>query len=142
MTVSDLPALNACLNGTSAILLTIGYIQIRKQRQIAHRNCMIGAFVVSTVFLCSYVYYHTHTGHTTFVEPAWFKKYYLVLLVSHVLLAFVIVPLILVTLFLAWKKRFESHRRIARWTWPAWMYVSVTGVVIYLILYQIFPQAK
>jgi uncharacterized membrane protein YozB (DUF420 family) len=142
MTVSDLPLLNACLNGTSAILLTLGYIQIKKQRQIAHRNCMIGAFVVSTLFLISYVYYHTHTGHTTFTNPAWFRKFYLILLASHVLLAFIIVPLVLTTLFFAWKQRFESHKKIARWTWPIWMYVSITGVVIYLILYQIFPQAR
>jgi putative membrane protein len=142
MTISDLPLLNACLNGASAVLLTIGYIQIKKQRQTAHRNCMIGAFATSTLFLASYLYYHYHARRTVFVDPAWFKPIYLTILLTHTILAVVIVPMIFTTLWRAYKKQWERHKAIARWTWPIWMYVSVTGVVIYLILYQIFPQAR
>ena len=142
MTLSDLPLLNACLNATSAILLTIGYIQIKNQRQIAHRNCMIGAFTTSTLFLISYLYYHAHAKTTHFVDPAWFRPIYLTILLTHTLLAAVIVPMVLITLSRALKQRFDRHKAIARWTWPIWMYVSVTGVVIYLILYQIFPQPR
>ena len=142
MTLADLPLLKACLNGTSAILLTIGYIQVRKQRQIAHRNCMIGAFSASTLFLISYLYYHAHAKTTHFVDPAWFRPIYLTILLTHTLLAAVIVPMVLITLCRALKQRFDRHKAIARWTWPIWMYVSVTGVVIYVILYQIFPQRR
>lgn len=142
MQLSGLPLLNACLNFTSAVLLTIGYIQIRKQRQIAHRNCMIGAFVTSGLFLVSYLYYHAHVSTTHFVEPAWFRPIYLTILLTHTILAAVIVPMIFITLSRALKQRFDKHKRIARWTWPIWMYVSVTGVIIYLILYQIFPQNR
>jgi uncharacterized membrane protein YozB (DUF420 family) len=142
MTLSDLPLLNACLNATSAILLTIGYVQIKKQRQIAHRNCMIGAFSASTLFLISYLYYHAHAKTTHFVDPAWFRPIYLAILLTHTLLAAVIVPMVLITLSRALKQRFDRHKAIARWTWPIWMYVSITGVVIYLILYQIFPQPR
>jgi putative membrane protein len=142
MTLAELPLLNACLNATSAILLTIGYIQIKSQRQIAHRNCMIGAFITSTLFLISYLYYHAHVKTTHFVDPAWFRPIYLTILLTHTVLAVAIVPLVLVTLSRALKQRFDRHKAIARWTWPIWMYVSVTGVVIYLILYQIFPQAR
>lgn len=142
MTISDLPLLNACLNGTSAILLTIGYIQIKKQRQTAHRNCMVAAFITSTLFLISYLYYHYHAKTTRFLEPQWFRPIYLTILLTHTVLATIIVPMVLVTFWRAIKQQWESHIRIARWTWPIWMYVSVTGVVIYLILYQIFPQAR
>ena len=142
MTLSDLPLLNACLNGTSAILLTIGYVQIKKQSQIAHRNCMIGAFITSTLFLASYLYYHAHAKTTRFVDPAWFRPIYLTILLTHTLLAVAIVPMVFITFSRALKQRFDRHKAIARWTWPIWMYVSVTGVVIYLILYQIFPQTR
>ena len=142
MSISDLPLLNACLNGTSAILLTIGYIQIKKQRQTAHRNCMIGAFVTSTLFLISYLYYHYHAKTTRFLEPQWFRPIYLTILLTHTLLAVVIVPMVFITFWRAIKQQWDRHKRIARLTWPIWMYVSVTGVVIYLILYQIFPQAR
>jgi putative membrane protein len=142
MTLSDLPLLNACLNATSAILLSFGYIHIRRERQAAHRNCMIAAFITSTLFLISYLYYHYHARTTHFVNPSWFRPFYLTLLLTHTLLAVIIVPLIFVTFSRAFKQRFERHKAIARWTWPLWMYVSVTGVIIYLILYQIFPQPK
>ena len=140
MSISDLPAVNACLNSLSALFLTAGFIFIRRKNIPAHRNCMISAFVTSTVFLICYLVYHAYAGRTTFKDPAWFRPIYLTILLTHTVLAVVIVPLILMTLSRALKQRFELHKKIARWTWPIWMYVSVTGVVIYLLLYQIFPQ--
>lgn len=140
MSLSDLPLLNACLNSASAVFLSIGYYFIRRKNQTAHRNCMIGALVCSTLFLASYLYYHAHAGRTTFQDPQWFRPVYLFILLTHTVLAAVIVPMALGTVTLAFMRRFETHRKIARWTWPIWMYVSVTGVVIYLLLYQIFPQ--
>lgn len=141
MSISDLPALNACLNSLSTILLTIGYVMIRRKRQDAHRNCMVGALITSTLFLASYLYYHYHAGaRTVFKNPEWFRPIYLVILLTHTVLAAIIVPLVFMTVIPALRKRFDRHRKIARWTWPIWMYVSVTGVVIYLLLYQIFPQ--
>jgi putative membrane protein len=140
MGVSDLPAVNACLNSASTILLTTGYILIRRKRQNAHRNCMIGALVTSTLFLACYLYYHAHAGRTVFANPAWFKPIYLTILLTHTVLAVVIVPMIVLTVVPALRQRFDRHRKIARWTWPLWMYVSVTGVIIYFLLYQIFPQ--
>lgn len=141
MTIHDLPAINASLNGLSAVFLTLGFIFIKRGNKTAHRNCMIAAFATSVVFLGCYLTYHalSHTV-TRFVEPAWFRPIYLVILLTHTVLAMVIVPLILMTLWRAKKGNFEAHKKIARWTWPLWLYVSVTGVVIYLLLYQIFPQ--
>lgn len=141
MNLSDLPAINACLNSLSAILLAVGYRFIRRKNILAHRNCMIGAFLVSTIFLISYVVYHFNAGRTVFKDPAWFRPIYLTILLTHTVLAVAIVPMVLITLSRALKQRFDRHRRIARWTWPLWMYVSVTGVIIYLLLYQIFPQS-
>ena len=140
MNLSDLPAVNACLNGLSAVFLTAGYVFIKRKNQRAHRNCMVSAFVTSTVFLICYLIYHFNAGRTVFKKPEWFRPVYLTILISHTLLAVAIVPLVLVTLRRAIKQRFELHKKIARWTWPIWMYVSVTGVLIYLLLYQIFPQ--
>lgn len=142
MSVSDLPAVNASLNFMSAVLLTIGYVHIRKGRQNAHKNCMIAAFCTSTLFLACYLYYHFHAKATHFEEPAWFKPIYLTILLTHTVLAMAVVPMVFMTFNRALKQRYELHKKIARWTWPIWMYVSVTGVVIYLILYQIFPQAR
>ena len=146
MSPADLPIVNACLNGLSAIFLTVGFYFIRVKNQIAHRNCMIAAFVTSTLFLACYLTYHgylayyLHRGPTIFKDPGWFRPIYLALLLTHTVLAIVIVPMVLITLSRALKQRFDLHRKIARWTWPLWMYVSVTGVIIYLLLYQIFPQ--
>ncbi len=140
MTLSDLPAVNATLNTSSAILLTLGYIFIRRKKITAHRNCMIAAFCTSIVFLTCYLIYHFNVGRTTFTNPSWFRPIYLVILLTHTILAVVIVQMILITLNRALKARYELHKKIARWTWPLWMYVSVTGVVIYFLLYQIFPQ--
>src|SRR5687768_8336679 len=142
MTISDLPAVNALLNSLSTIFLINGYLLIKRGRQAAHRNCMIGALVTSTLFLTSYVYYHYNAGRTDFINPEWFRPIYLVILVTHIILAVVIVPLALMTVILAVRRRYELHKRISRWTWPLWMYVSVTGVLIYFLLYQIFPQTK
>ena len=148
MTFTDLPAVNACLNGLSAVLLTTGFIFIKRDNKIAHRNCMIAALVTSTVFLACYLTYHYKMkqvygeAHTKFLDPAWFRPIYLAILFTHLLGAFAIVPLVIMTTSRALRERFDAHKKIARWTWPIWMYVSVTGVVIYLLLYQIFPQAK
>jgi len=140
MAISDLPAVNASLNAISAVFLTLGYFFIKRRRIIAHRNCMISAFCTSTVFLICYLVYHFFAGRTDFKEPQWFRPIYLVLLASHILLAIAIVPLSLITLRLGLKRRDETHKKIARWTWPIWMYVSVTGVLIYFLLYHIFKQ--
>lgn len=146
MSLSHLPILNATLNGTSALLLCLGFYFIKRGQRRAHQRCMLAALGTSTLFLISYVVYHVGMqrlhgeAHTTFQDPAWFRPIYLTILVTHLVLAIAIVPLVLVTVFRALKGRFEMHAKIARWTWPIWMYVSVTGVVIYLILYQIFPQ--
>jgi len=146
MSPADLPVVNACLNGLSAVFLAAGYYFIRRKDQRAHRNCMIAAFVTSTLFLIcyltyhGYLAYHLHRGPTVFRNPPWFRPIYLTILLTHTALAVVIVPLVLVSLSRALKQRFDLHRKIARWTWPLWMYVSITGVVIYLLLYQIFPQ--
>jgi uncharacterized membrane protein YozB (DUF420 family) len=146
MSIHDLPAVNASLNGLSAVFLTAGYIFIRRKNKIAHRNCMIAAFVTSILFLTCYVIYHgyrywvLHIGPTRFLEPKRFQPIYLAILGTHTVLAVVIVPMILVTLWRAKKERFELHKKIARWTWPLWMYVSVTGVVVYWLLYIKYPQ--
>ena len=146
MTFQDLPAVNGSLNGLSAVFLTAGYVFIRKKNISAHRTCMISAFVTSTLFLACYITYHAyrakvlHVGPTKFVNPAWFRPIYLTILLTHTILAVTIVPMVFMTLSRALRERFDAHRRIARWTWPLWMYVSVTGVVIYFLLYQIFPQ--
>jgi putative membrane protein len=146
MSPADLPVVNACLNGLSAVFLGIGYYYIRHQNQIAHRKCMIAAFVTSSLFLACYLTYHgylayyLHRGPTVFKEPSWFRPIYLGILLTHTALAMLIVPMVLITLSRALKQRFELHRKISRWTWPLWMYVSVTGVLIYVLLYQIFPQ--
>jgi putative membrane protein len=147
MTLADLPVVNAFLNGLSAVFLSCGYHFIRRQNQRAHSRCMIAAFVTSVLFLACYITYHAyvayylHRGPTVFKNPPWFRPIYLGILLTHTVLAVVIVPMVLVTLSRALRARFDSHRRIARWTWPLWMYVSVTGVIIYLLLYRIFPQA-
>ena len=142
MSLSDLPAVNACLNGLSAVFLTTGYVFIRRGNKIAHRNCMVSAFITSTIFLICYLTYHfTVRTVTRFEKPEWFRPVYLTILLTHTVLAVVIVPLVLMTLGRAVKQRFDLHKKIARWTWPLWMYVSVTGVIIYLILYKIYPQA-
>lgn len=135
--ISDLPTVNATLNTISAILLTIGYVLIRQRRVEAHKRCMLAAFAVSVLFLISYVIYHANAGSTPFTRQGWIRPVYFTILISHIILAFVIVPLAIRTLYLAWRERLEKHRSIAKITLPIWLYVSVTGVLIYLMLYQI-----
>lgn len=137
MDVHDLPTVNACLNGTAAALLTVGYVLIRRGRVTAHRNCMVAAFVVSTLFLTCYVVYHAHELSKPYTGTGPLRVVYFVVLWTHIPLAGLIVPLALVTLYRAFRGQFDRHRRIARWTLPLWLYVSVTGVVIYLMLYQL-----
>ena len=131
-------ALNATLNGTSAILLAAGYAAIRTGKRGVHKRLMISAFVVSCAFLVSYVAYHYRVGHVAFQGQGVIRPVYFVLLTSHTLLAIVIVPLILITLRRAWLERFDTHRLIARWTLPLWFYVCVTGVIVYLMVYQLY----
>jgi len=135
-------ALNASLNGASAILLACGYAAIRSGKIAVHKAFMISAFAVSSVFLGSYLLYHYRVGHVTFHGQGWIRPVYFVLLTTHTILAVVIVPMILVTLRRAWLGKFDRHRIIARWTLPLWFYVSVTGVIVYLMVYQIYSAAN
>jgi uncharacterized membrane protein YozB (DUF420 family) len=136
LSIADLPALNATLNATSAILLTTGYILIRKRRIAQHRLCMLSAFVTSALFLTSYLVYHAHIGSRPFPGHGPIRYVYYTILLTHVLLAIVILPMALITLSRALKRHFPRHKAIARWTLPLWLYVSVTGVIVYLMLYQ------
>ncbi len=139
--MSDLtifPALNATLNGASAVLITTGRALIRRKKVRLHRACMIAAVATSTVFLGSYLYYHAHVGSVRFPGHGWVRPVYFTLLISHTLLAASVVPLVLMALIGALRGRFERHRRIARWAYPIWLYVSVTGVIVYVMLYQVY----
>ena len=131
-------ALNATLNGTSAILLAAGYVAIRSGKRELHKKLMVSAFGVSCAFLVSYLVYHYRVGHVAFQGHGWIRPVYFALLLSHTLLAIVIVPLIFITLRRAWLERFDKHRLIARWTLPLWFYVCVTGVIVYFMVYQIY----
>jgi len=132
------PVLDASLNGTSAVLLLTGRSLIKRGHMAAHRAVMITALVSSSLFLGSYLYYHWHVGSVHFQGQGWTRPVYFSILISHTILAAVIVPMIIITLTRALRERFDRHRTIARWTYPLWLYVSVTGVVIYLMLYKLF----
>jgi uncharacterized membrane protein YozB (DUF420 family) len=134
------PALDATLNGTSAVLLLIGHNFIKRGRMAAHRAFMIAAVVSSSLFLICYLYYHAHVGSVHFTGRGWSRPVYFSILISHTILAAAIVPLVIITLSRALRAKFDKHRAIARWTYPLWLYVSVTGVVIYLMLYKLFPS--
>ena len=136
--LSLFPALNATLNGTSAVLLVIGHAFIRRGRMAAHRACMIAAVVTSGVFLASYLYYHAHVRSVHFPGTGWARPVYFSILISHTVLAAAVPPLVLITLTYALRRRFDRHRRIARWTYPIWLYVSITGVAVYIMLYRIY----
>jgi len=138
LTISDLPALNATLNGIAAILLVTGYLFIKQGRRRQHQWCMLGALTTSALFLVSYVTYHLHAGSRPFPGQGPIRVVYFAILITHVILAAVIVPLALLTAVRGLRSEFDKHVRIARWTFPVWVYVSVTGVVIYLMLYQIY----
>ena len=135
--LESFPALNASLNALSAVLLAFGYGFIRARRLTAHKACMLSAAAVSAAFLSCYLYYHFHAGSTSFHGQGWIRTVYFTVLISHTALAVVIVPLVLTTLWLALSGRLTRHRRLARWTLPIWFYVSVTGVVIYWMLYRL-----
>ena len=136
MSVTDLPALNASLNALATIFLLAGYVFVRQKRVAAHRLCMIAALATSVLFLTSYVIYHANVGSRPFTGTGPIRIVYFAILISHVLLAIAIVPMVLLTVSRALAGRFDPHRRIARITWPLWMYVSVTGVIVYLMLYR------
>ncbi len=137
--VSALPALNAILNGASAVLLTCGWVAIRRRRIAVHRACMLGAFSVSVLFLVSYVVYHALAGSRPFTGQGWIRPVYFAVLISHVVLAAAMVPFVLTTLYRALGADFPRHVRLARVTLPVWLYVSVTGVLVYVMLYRLFP---
>ena len=139
--IGYLPHLNAFLNGTSAVLLFTGYSFIRARNVIAHRACQIAALIVSSLFLVSYLTYHYHHGSTRFLGVGFVRPLYFAILTSHTILAIVIVPLIFLTFYRALRGDFVRHRRIARVTLPLWLYVSVTGVIVYLMLYHFYPHA-
>lgn len=132
------PAINATLNATSAVLLVTAHRMIKRGRMNAHRALMLTAIATSTLFLISYLYYHWHVGSYHFRGHGWSRPVYFAILISHTVLAAAIVPLIIITLTRALRERFDRHRAIARWTYPLWLYVSITGVVIYFMLYRIF----
>ncbi|MFN2512896.1 MAG: DUF420 domain-containing protein [Pyrinomonadaceae bacterium] len=138
--ISYLPHLNAILNTTSALFLIAGYRFIRNGFIRAHRNCQIAALVTSTCFLISYLTYHYYHGDTRFLGQGLVRPFYFAILITHVILAIVILPLVLITVYRAARGDFIRHRRIARWTLPLWLYVSVTGVIVYLMLYRIYPS--
>jgi putative membrane protein len=137
------PAINATLNGLAAILLAGGYTAIRAGKREVHKRFMVSAFFVSCAFLVSYVIYHVRIHQVIhFQGQGWIRPFYFTLLISHTILAVVIVPLILITLRRAWTEKFDKHRQIARWTLPLWFYVSVTGVIVYFMVYQIYASAN
>ena len=136
ISISGLPALNAALNFTAAILIATGFYFIKQKNIRAHKVCMVAALAVSALFLTSYLTYHYNVGSVPFTKQGWIRGVYFPLLISHTALAAVVLPMVLRTAFLALKGRFSNHVRIARWTFPTWMYVSITGVVVYLMLYH------
>lgn len=133
-------ALNASLNGTSAILLACGYAAIRRRNKKVHKVFMISACAVTAAFFVSYLTYHYRVGHVPFEGQGWIRPVYFTILISHTILAAVIVPMVVITLRRAWIERFDRHRIIARWTLPLWFYVSITGVIVYVLLYQMYPH--
>ena len=144
MKLNDLPVLNATLNGISALLIVSGFVMIKKEHKRAHALCMVGAIVTSALFLASYLTYHfLKAGHVTyFTTPGWPKALYFFILGTHTPLAVLVLPMIAFTVIPALQQRFDAHKRMARWTLPVWLYVSVTGVLVYLMLYIWFPSAK
>jgi uncharacterized membrane protein YozB (DUF420 family) len=136
--LSIFPALNATLNGASAVLIVTGHSLIKRKKIALHRALMISAVATSTLFLASYLYYHAHVGSVRFPGQGWMRPVYFTLLISHTVLAAAVVPLVLLALIAGLRGRFEQHRRVARWAFPVWLYVSVTGVMVYVILYRIY----
>jgi putative membrane protein len=139
MSISDLPAINASLNFTSTIFIATGWYLIRRGAWRRHIACMITALISSTFFLAGYIVYHVHAGEKSSGYTGWLAAVYFPILATHVLLAFVTLPLVIVTLVPVFRRRWDRHRRLGRWTMPIWLYVSVTGVLVYLVLYKWFP---
>ena len=142
MTLRDLPTLNAGLNTLTTLLLLAGWWFIRQDRKPQHIASMALALVTSTTFLASYLYYHAHAGSIRFTATGWIRPVYFAVLISHTLLAMAVVPMVIATVVPALRARFDRHRRMARWTLPIWLYVSVTGVLVYLMLYVWWPSAE
>ena len=136
MSIHDLPAINASLNAISGVLLVIGYALMRARKIDLHRRVMIGAFAASSLFLVCYVVYHAQVGSVRFTRQGFVRPLYFTILITHVTLAAVVLPLAIVTLSRGLSSRYPQHRRVARWTFPIWLYVSVTGVLVYVLLYQ------
>jgi putative membrane protein len=139
LTFADLPALNACLNATSALFLLLAYRAIRRLEIDRHRRLMVAAAITSAVFLVSYLTYHARVGSVRFTGQGLVRTVYFAILISHTILAVAVLPLVLRTLYLGLRRQDDKHRRIARWTFPVWLYVSVTGVVVYVMLYRLYP---
>lgn len=137
--LSALPTVNAGLNGASAVLLLVGFVFVRRRQITAHKICMLSAFVTSVVFLASYLTLRYFAGFTAFSGQGWIRAVYFTILISHTVLAALIPPLAVTVLYRAFREQFTKHRWIARWTLPVWLYVSVTGVIVYLMLYQLYP---
>ena len=134
--IGDLATVNAGLNATAAILIASGFYFIKQKNIQAHKTCMVAALLVSALFLTSYLVYHYNVGSVRFTKQGWIRNVYFPLLITHTVLAGIVLPMVLRTAFLAVQGRFRSHTRVARWTFPVWMYVSVTGVIVYLMLYR------
>jgi putative membrane protein len=139
LTATDLPPLNAALNCLSALLLLLGYVQIRRQRIASHRRLMLSALLSSMAFLVCYLIYHSVVGSVPYPHQDWTRPIYFAVLIPHILLATLNVPLILAVVWFAATRRFSAHRMLARWTWPSWMFVSVSGIMVYLMLYHLGP---
>ncbi len=137
--VEQLPAVNATLNAIAAVLLIVGWLLIKSGRERAHKNTMLSAFAVSIAFLACYLVYHFQVGSVKFTGPSPVREAYLTLLASHVILAAAVPVLAVITIYLGLRDRRQKHRKVARWTFPIWLYVSVTGVVIYVMLYHLYP---
>lgn len=140
--VTSLPAVNASLNATATVLLVSAFVAIRRGNRDLHRKLMLSACSVSVLFLVSYLVYHHNSGMTRFLGEGWSRTVYFFILFTHIPLAGIVVPLAAATLFFGLAERFERHRKIARWTFPIWLYVSVTGVLVYFFLYHWFPSAR
>lgn len=142
LSVSDLPAVNAALNALATVLLIVGYVLIKQRREAAHKAAMLAAFGVSCAFLICYLVYHYYAGHVPFTGPDLVRKVYLAILFSHIVLAAIVPVLAIGTIWLGFRDRRAAHRRWARWTFPIWLYVSITGIVIYVMLYVLFPRVE
>jgi len=137
MTVSALPTLNAILNSIATVLLILGFVNIKKKRIDRHKTFMLAALVTSALFLTSYLIYHAQVGSTPYPHYDWTRTLYFIILIPHIILAAVMTPFILIMVWHAWKEQFEKHKRLARWVWPVWIFVSISGVIVYLMLYQL-----